>query len=219
MADSSPILTAGTFVSAFIGAFVGILVGRFWRRIEPRALFRIQLGEYQDRHGWGTMLTITNVGLDPIPEYSVRLFHPERGSLGVFSGDASELVFPQSPDQQNRFECLTRPRDTGSEDRDMSDTIKHWLLHLRDKQVAAPSFEDFRLRLVMRNSELVLFEDEDLGNCLAKHLYEDSIGQKVEQRVKEVFYHSRAPFWIEWIRRHRIRKMIKGAVRESPPET
>jgi len=213
MPNGSSILTIGTFVSAFLGAALSVLCDRFWRRVESRALFRIQVGAYEDQSGRGTSLTITNVGLDPVPEYSVRLFHPDRGSLGVFHSEPRRLVFPQYPDQENGFRCQTST--AAGIDGCATPGLKDWFLRVRDKQVAAPSFVGFELRLVMRNSELVLFQDEGLGNHVAKGLYEDSIGARVEQQVKPVFYRSKAPFRVEMIRRYKIRRMIRQAEKEG----
>lgn len=207
----SPLIA--TLVPLLVGAVIGVLLDRIWRRYESRMLFRIQVGLYEDREGHGRMLTITNVGLIPVPEYKVWLFHPQRGSLGVFRGNPSELVFPQLPEQKNCFSCGSRPRQDRAGDR--VEYLKTWFLTVGNKAVSAPSFTDFRLRLVMRNSEVVLFEDEGLGNDIAKKLYEDATGKEVEQEVKPVYYRSTAPFWLEIIRKRKIRKMIRTVEKET----
>lgn len=97
----------------------------------------------------------------------------------------------------------------------LPDVLKRWFHNIGNKHVAAPSFVEFRLKLVMRNSKLALFEDEGLGNYVAKQLHEDVIGKEVEQEVKQVFYRSKAPFWVEIIRKRKIRKMIRSVEREG----
>ena len=217
MAGSSHILTFGTFVSAFIGACFGVFLDRLLRRAESVPLFRIQLGIFQDvAEGDGITLTAENVGLQPIPEYRVVLFHPDRGSLEVFHGDRGALVFPQYPQQKNEFRCAVTPRrDT---ERQQS-FLKGWFLRAGGAQVDAPLFAEFKLRLVLRNSDCVLFEDGGLGNSLAKQIYERVSGQILEQKVEDVFYRSKAPFWVELVRKYRLRRMIrdveKGKVRAS----
>lgn len=104
--ETSPIITVGTFVSAFVGALFGVII----KRIESRPLLRIQVGLYCNIKGQGRNLTVTNVGLEPVPEYQIELYHPQRGSLMVFGDASSERVFPQYPEQKNVFKCLSRPK-------------------------------------------------------------------------------------------------------------
>jgi Ni,Fe-hydrogenase maturation factor len=67
----------------------------------------------------------------------------------------------------------------------------------------------------MRNSDVILFEDEGLGNYVAKELYEDVTGKEIEQQVKEVFYQSKAPLWVELIRRYKARRFLRRVEREG----
>jgi len=214
MPDSSPILSVATLVSAFVGAVFGALVDRIRRRVESRPRFRIGVGVYENLKGRGRSLTITNVGLDPVRQYHVALFHPGRGSLMVFHGDDSELVFPQYPEQRNVFRCPTKLREP--QPVDVPTHLKDWFHRLRDKPISAPAFDDFRLRLVLRNSELVLFEDQGLGNHVAKELYEDVTGHPIEQHVKEVYYRSKASRWVEFVRNRRLRRMLSRVEKERP---
>ena len=43
-----------------------------------------------------------------------------------------------------------------------------WYFHENDKPVEQVTFEGFRFRLVMKNSDRILFESESIGNTLAK---------------------------------------------------
>lgn len=213
MADSQSIFTVGTFISAFIGAAIGVFLDRLWRRMESVPLFRIQVGFFSELNvGEGISLTIENVGLDPIPAYGVWLFHPDRGSLGVFHANPTKLVFPQYPQQKNEFRCVTKPDSSADSSQEM---IHRWLHRVRDKEVGSPHFVNFSLRLVLRNSDQVLFEDQGLGNYLAQKIYEDITGKGTEQPVEVVYYRSKAPFWVEVIRNYRIRRMIRRAEKEK----
>jgi hypothetical protein len=155
--------------------------------------------------GRGHTIIITNVGFNTLPEYEVILYHPLRGTMNCFHGKPKELVFPQYPDQWNKFYCLTHRVQP-----EPFNFLKHWFLHLEGKSITAPSFTDFTLRLVLRNSERILFEDEELGNSEARRLFEAVSGGKVEQDVKFVFYKSKAPFWVELIRRYKTRRMLRA---------
>ena len=193
-------------IGAGIGGVFGFVLDRLWSRIESKARFRIQAGGGFDslELGRGHSITITNVGFNPLPEYDVILFHPLRGTMKCFNGKPSELVFPQHPDQWT-FYCVTHPNQPVQ-----FDFLKHWFLHAANKPIVAPSFTDWSLRLVLRNSERILFEDEGLGNSEAKRLFEAVSGGKVEQDVKYVFYKSKAPFWVELIRRYKTRRMLRN---------
>ena len=60
----------------------------------------------------------------------------------------------------------------------------------------------------------MLFEDEGLGNNIAKKIYEDVTGKEVGQNVENVFYRSRAPFWVEIAKNYRERRMMLTAVQD-----
>ncbi|MBI5722724.1 MAG: hypothetical protein HZA50_02110 [Planctomycetes bacterium] len=213
MIETECILSVGTLVSAFVGAAIGVFVDRIWRRIESIPLFRINFGFFMDVNlGAGISLTVENVGLDPMPEYSVMLYHPDRGSLGVFHDGYQKRVFPQYPQQKNDFLCVIQPKSgTGFH----QDVLRNWLHRVRDEQVAAPHFANFILRLILKNSDQVLFEDEGLGNNIARHMYEQIMGKMPEQKVEDVYYRSKAPFWVEMLYKYRIRKMIRSVRKEK----
>jgi hypothetical protein len=205
-------------IGAIFGGVFGFMLDRIWSRIVSKPRFRIQVGGFESLDsGSGISLTITNVGFDPLPEYDVLLFHPKRGTLNVFHPRPRDpVVFPQHPEQWNRFECTTgtlrKPPPWWQEPprlQDQAKFLKGWFLTVENEPIAAPSFADFRFQLVLRNSELVLFEDDDLGNSLAKQLFESVSGQPVEQEVKHVFYKSKAPWWVELIRRYKTRRMLR----------
>lgn len=205
MAESQSILNIGNLLSLFIGAAVGVSLDRLLRRIESRPLFRIQLGYFDDVElkGKGIMLTIENVGLNPIPEYTVYLYKPDRGSFGIFHGKPDKLVFPQYPQQNNEFKCVTKP-DPGTHNNQKY--LMQWLCSTKDKDATTPNFTGFKIRIELKSSRQVLFEDEGLGNSVAKYIYTEITGKKTEDSTKDVFYKSQAPFWVEWIRNYRIKK-------------
>jgi len=219
LVTSRDLLLAG--IGAILGAILEVLADRAWRRVESKPRFRIQVGGFQSIYlGSGISLTITNAGFNPLPEYDVVLFHPKRGSLEVFHSELGKSVFPQYPEQWNKFECPTGPLlkpppgwQAPPQLKGMADFVKHWFLTVANSPVSAPSFTDFGFQLVLKNSELVLFEDEELGNSLAKQLFESVAGQRVEQEVKHVFYKSKAPFWVEWIRKIKIRRSLRDLKR------
>jgi hypothetical protein len=217
--DMDHLLQPGILQNLFwvvTGTILGWFADRVWLRIESKPRFRIQVGYFQNVMGSGLSLTITNAGFDPLPEYEVELFHPKRGILKVFHGERKQTVFPQYPEQWNQFDCFTGPLPkpppgwtAAPQLNGMVEFVRDWFLNLRGTRVSAPAFSDFEFRLVLKNSELVLFQDGELGNSLAKQLFERVSGQPVEQEVKEVFYKSKAPFWVEWIRDIKIRRELR----------
>lgn len=199
-------------VSAFFGAAIGVFVDRMWRRIESIPLLRLHLGYFETVNvGKGIYLEIENVGLDPLPEYQVGLFHTDRGWLNVFESEDGKTVFPQYPQQANTFRCVLVAEGKPNRGPEM---IRGWFHRIRDgqerKEVACPIFSGFRLRVVIRNGEAIWFDDEGLGNNVAKEMYELLTGQPTEQHVENVYYRSKAPFWVEWARRRRNQKMFRN---------
>ena len=211
--------------SAFVGALVALAVNRIHlRMIEQVIRFRIQVGYYQSLDGDGLSLTITNVGLAPVQEYKVVLHHPQRGSLlgvGVFQPepDQGSLVFPQHPKQWNKYRCWTNsPREPIKNFpvivRPPPNWVETWFLRLNHKAITTPSFSEFNFRLVMRNSDVILFEDTSLGNYIAKRMYEQATGGQVEQEVPSVDYLSDALWWNEILLSYKQKKYLKQIRKE-----
>ena len=180
MDSTAGIFTLGACIGIIIGAAVSVLFDRLWRKAETIPLFSVSLGAFRDRKGDGLVITTENVGLEPIPEYTIALSHPGRPSLMVFTPDPTQYVVPQHPHQWNKFQCLTKPNEPTPS---FTDPVKNWFLCVNGKEVDAPYFSDFRLRIVLKNSDHFLLDDEGLGNTIAREMYHNLTEQKLEQEI------------------------------------
>lgn len=219
---SDQLFGVGAIVSAFIGGIVGVFCDRVFETMVSRPLFRLHMGYFQHiQAGEGLTLSVENVGFTATAEYSVRLYHPKRGSLEHFLPEG-KTVFPQHPGQRNHFRFVLKP--LGSDPITLSGIqfLRRWLQHERDKSgerdVVVPTFEGFVLSLRLANSERQLFANEALGNYIAKEMFQMLTGSKTSQVVEPAYYVSKAPFFVEWLKRHRERQMLKQ-LRSWPPRS
>ena len=151
----------GFFLGLILGAALGVFVDRLWQRVERRPQFKIEPA-YHESYGpvevAGILFDVTNVGGNEVPDYDIVMFHPLRGSLSAFSCEQSG---PQIPKEIRRHLYVVLTQGTPCQSRS-------WYFHENNEPVEQPTFEDFRFRLVMKNSERILFESERIGNTLAK---------------------------------------------------
>ena len=151
-----------TFLLGLIfGAILGVAADRIWQRVERRPRFKIKPAYYESIRPApikGIEYQITNVGPREVPDYDIALFHPRRGSLLAFDCEESGQ---QIPKEIRRHWCVLLKQGTPCQSRS-------WYFHENDKPVKQVTFEGFRFRLVMKNSDRILFESERIGNTLAK---------------------------------------------------
>lgn len=200
------------FGGAVLGAFAGVFAERAWQRVESRALVRIQIGYFQNVDGGeGVTMEVENVGWDEIPEYTIELFHPDRGRMSGFQSDG-HTAFPQLPRQVNKFQWYTKSKLRTEN----FEFLKGWFRRVRDTQVDKPVFDGFQLQIVLRNSSYVLFAHAGMGDHLAQQLFVHLTGDRTYERVNDFHYVSKAPWWDEWLRKRRFRKMLLDLEKSRP---
>jgi hypothetical protein len=151
------------FVAGLIlGAVLGVAADRFWEKWEKRPRVAIRAGVFASiDQGSGLTLTVINTGTKDLPEFDVQIFHPLRGTLSAFwRGPAGNG--PLLPGQQREFRCgLTDARQA-------CPMFKNWFFNEGHQLVVQPQYGDFRFRLKMVSSDVILFESGELGNALAR---------------------------------------------------
>ena len=197
--------------SGVIGALIGAALDRISRRIETRPLFRVALGAYQDQEGYGLHLHVENVGLEPIPEYEICIYHPSRGAFSPFIREGS-VTYPQYPTQKHTFKFLTVPRPGAKQERSW---VEKWFESTPGEIYSNKQFSDFEFRILLKNSETIMFRSVAFGCTVAAMAYETLSGVAAERSRPEVMYISKAPPWTEWIRRRRAKRMLQNPVRIS----
>lgn len=110
---------------------------------------KIAAGYFQDRKGDGMFFQVTNVGRETFPPYKVGIYHPKYGSKFIFP---SENSGPLLPDQVRKHQF--RMFDDGQLRR---------TFHTSDDDI-----DGYRFRLVLENSDKVLFESKTIGQGFAK---------------------------------------------------
>jgi len=201
------ILSITPIFAAFFGAVVGVAIDRIWQRAEAAPLFRVDLGWFIAGDEEGMNLSIENVGLKPLPDYEIALFHPQRGSLFYFRPSdvgRGHPSFPQHPSQKHEYKLVVKP----------SPNVKQWFHQAGGKEVTHPSIEGFTLRFNLMNSDKILFDHGKLGNQIAQTLYERSTGSKMEKQVEPVHYISKAPFWNEFMKKRSDRRLVRQLTRD-----
>lgn len=195
-----------------IGAVFGVVVDRIWQYVENRTRFRIITGWFtsMDFGGCsGVTLSVENAGWGEIPEYHIYIFHPDRGNFSGFCTDG-ESQFPQLPGQVNQFKWITSIK--GSE---VNSGVESWMKsgfdgRIRDNQ----EFQEFELRIVLKNGDRVLFSHSGLGNTLTKDLC--SKLEATQPMPGDCRYASNA-FWFDelmWKRkcRNQLQRAISGSL-------
>jgi hypothetical protein len=203
-------ITTGMILGALVGIILGIGVERLLRRIELLPLFRVKLGYFDSIEGQGFYIDVENIGLFPLPRYVLSLHHPKRGSFAMFPMEKNS-EFPQYPTQTNKFRCVTRSR-TESEKQKIMAFFDYYFLRENDEEISLPEFKNFVFRITLDRSDNIFFKSEDIGNTLAKWIYQDYTGSTVQQDVKEVTYKSKAPFYMEYFYQRRKNKYLSELI-------
>jgi hypothetical protein len=110
----------------------------------------------------GLGLEVGNVGRHDIPPYWLMLFHPFRGSMSMFSAEDQDK--PLVPHEYRNHEAvlLRNGKPDGN--------LCIWMTHERNLPVEEPTVDDFTFRIVMKNSDRIMFESPQIGRALAIRL-------------------------------------------------
>jgi hypothetical protein len=145
---------------AVVGAVVGILFDRLYRKYESLVRVHIQQGCYEDVTGKGVSIKVTNIGRSALPDCHVSLVHPTQGSFTCEVRDTSGELLPR---QTTTYKIGIIKKGS------VEPIISQWFLGpLGGEGVADPNVYVFRL--VLRNSDQVLYENAELGKELAESI-------------------------------------------------
>jgi len=141
------------------GTVLGVMGDRLWSRVERIPRLDIIGTVFKGRDGDGYSFTITNHGLTEIPPYTIYICNPNRGSIALFTKDKKDI---QLPEQKVEHRCvMVRDERTllGSPDfyRDRNNNP------MNDAQR-----KQFTFRLVLDNSDKVIYENKKIGNTFVK---------------------------------------------------
>lgn len=195
-------------LSFLFGTICGVWIDRLWSKYEALPRLQLEFGYHHDRFGEGLSYDVTNVGLSPIPEYSICLYHPSRGRIsGFLTEQTGELL----PDQTRKHTC---PLIMNGQPEQF---FSMWLYRERGEAVESFDLGHFELRVVMENSDKILFKSTIIGNALAREM-DRKIKNKGERFTMEEFKElcSPPPWGLRhWLKRRRERKLLEEHLREA----
>ena len=111
-------------------------------------------GSYFMSQAAGIMFTIKNTGNAPALPFKVGLFHPEVGSYFIFPSEKSGQLFPE---QQREFRCPVVE----------SGRVGSWFRSLTcDTHGELVRLDDYEFRLVLEDSEKVLYRNRRIGRAV-----------------------------------------------------
>lgn len=144
------------FVSGLVlGAILGVIADRLWARFENRVRVQVRGSHSFTSAGQkGFVFKVRNVGKVTIPPYRISLFNPGRGSFLVFDKEPPGELLPQQEDNHSCW--LIGPRGP-------DEHLCNWFSSL-----SADEISGFAFRLVMENSDRVLYENSLIGQSLVK---------------------------------------------------
>lgn len=143
-----------------LGAVLGVVADRLWAGYEQRPLMQLTAGWFTKINKIrGITYTVRNIGRSEIPEYKIGLFHPLHGIVFAFS---SEQDGPLLPDQVRQHECPLFV------DGRATDFINFWRSRADSQGKCTSEENGFELRVVMVNSERILFSSKRMGKALAR---------------------------------------------------
>jgi hypothetical protein len=143
-----------------LGAIFGVVADRLWGRIERQPRLQLKIGFFTNvKNEKGLTYTVRNVGSAGIPDYQIGIFHPLRGTLYAFPSEQRGALLP---DQHRKHQCLLVKNETPD------GFIRSWILRERDTVLEDVEIKDFSLRVVMTDSENVLYESSRIGNAIAR---------------------------------------------------
>ena len=190
----------GFVVGLVLGAILGVLADRLWSRFENVIRIDISTGLFDDiRARKGFSFTIKNVGSREIPEYGVCLFHPRRGSLFAFHSDVKGPLSPQQ-ERVHQFAVLLADKP--------NNTLMAWLKGFDDQPDMGSEDDCSAFRMVMKNSDRVLYENTAMGNELTralKRIHESGDSTGIRDFDWEALQAPRQKGLLPWVRKNRPR--------------
>jgi hypothetical protein len=152
------------FIGLLIGAILSVIADRLWRQYERIPKLDISCAEYFDATigcmSKGYEFTITNRGTFEIPPYKIWIYNPWRGSISFFTKNRDESTLPN---QKLMHRCAMV----------MNEKLINILPDLYwDRNNNSPMSEvqkrGFVFRLVLDNSDKIIYENMDIGNAFVK---------------------------------------------------
>jgi hypothetical protein len=149
----------GIILGGVFGAILGVVADRLWSSFEQRPRLDIVFDVFQSINGDGYRFTVTNQGIGEIPPCVIDIYHPRRGSTKLFMRNKNG---GQSPGQKIDYEYVML-----KDGRLVHGVIDFYRMRF-DIQMNEHWKDKFVFRLVLDNSDKIIYENKKLGNTFAE---------------------------------------------------
>jgi hypothetical protein len=149
-----------------VGAVLGVIADRLYCRFERFARLDVIGGVFVDAHTEGFTFTITNVGASDVPPVRICIYNPKVASVFMF---VKNLQGIQLPGQSVEHKCLVL------RDKQLLLTYPDFYRNRNCTQLTEKEKNDFVFRLIVENSDKVVYESKTIGNSFV------SVFQKIRR--------------------------------------
>jgi len=152
------------FIAVLIlGAVLGVVADRLWRQYERVPKLDISCGEFFDTTSGvreeGYVFTITNRGICAIPPYKIWIYSPWRGSISFFISNRDESTLPN---QKLVHRCFM------IRNKELINAFPDLYRDRNNNPIKEDQKNDFIFRLILENSDKIIYENRDIGNAFVK---------------------------------------------------
>lgn len=138
-----------------LGAVLGVIADRLWSRFEQIPRLDVIGSFFVSLDGDGFIFAITNRGRWEIPPVKICIYNPNRGSIFMFEKDKEGM---QLPGQKIEHRCLVL------RNKKLLRQYPDLYRKPNGKPLSEMEKNAFVFRLVLENSERVIYENKSLGN-------------------------------------------------------
>jgi hypothetical protein len=151
------------FTGLIVGAIASVVADRLWRRYEQHLRLDISFGEFFNTQTGqlckGYQFTITNRGKYEIPPYKIWICNPFRGSISLFDRDRNQSTLPEQQLVHKCFMIINK---------ELSAYLPDFFQRTNGGIMNEAQKSEFVFRLVLDNSEKIIYENKSLGNAFVK---------------------------------------------------
>ena len=141
------------------GAILGVVADRLWTRFEQIPKLDVIGGFFVSKDGDGFIFTITNKGPSEIPPVKICIYNPNYGSFFMFEKNKES---GQLAGQDIEHRCLVLKNNK------LFLQFPDFYRKQSGEQLNDIEKNEFVFRLVLENSDRVIYENKSIGNSFVK---------------------------------------------------
>ncbi|HUW19506.1 MAG TPA: hypothetical protein VMW16_09405 [Sedimentisphaerales bacterium] len=149
----------GLILGAVLGAVFGVTAERLWCRFEHIPRLDIVGSVFQSIEGDGYLFEVTNRGNSEIPPYRIYIYNPRTGSIGFFTKDKEGSQLPNQKIEHS-YAMI--------KDGELLSQFPDFYRDGNNNPMGQVERNEFAFRLVLENSDEVIYENRQLGNAFVR---------------------------------------------------